>query len=101
MAQALQNDLEELPEEDEEDNDFTLDGLDELLGPMESDAEDIPSAPEPPRPAAQGKAAAKRARRYTSNQDQQRLATFRPPLACEPTSSWQCHCPDYTSVTFS
>ena len=63
-AQALE--LEDLPEDDEEDIDFTLD---DLLGPIESDAEDI--APEPEVPMSHGKSAVK-SRRRTGRQDQTR-----------------------------
>ncbi len=71
VLQALQNDLEELPEDDEDDIDFTLDGL---LAPMESDAEDHAPPPEPVRSHAQAKSIAKRARRCAGSQDQQRWA---------------------------
>ena len=50
--------LEDLPEDDEEDLDFTLDGL---LGPLESDAEDC--APEAEIQAAEVGTAGKRPRR--------------------------------------
>ena len=61
LLQALQNDLEDLPEDDEEDLDFTLD---ELLGPMESDIDDAEPTPAPHRQHG-GKSAAKRASRQS------------------------------------
>ena len=61
LLQALQNDLEDLPEDDEEDLDFTLD---ELLGPVESDIDDAEPTPAPQKHYG-GKSAAKRVSRQS------------------------------------
>lgn len=76
-SQALNNDLEEeLPEDDDEDIDFTLDELDGLLAPMDSEAEEDPPVPEPEldNPEAQSQAAAKHVRRRLGGHDQPRWA---------------------------
>ena len=66
-VQALE--LEDLPEDDEEDIDFTLEGL---LGPLESDADDHAPEFEPEEVTPQRKAAANKARRHTGGQDHSR-----------------------------
>lgn len=71
-TQALE--LEDLPEDDDEDIDFTLEGL---LGPLESDLEDdVTEVTEAmaEAPATQGKAAAERPRRHAGSQDPSRCA---------------------------
>ena len=76
-SQALNNDLEEeLPEDDEEDNDFTLDELDGLLASMDSDAEEDLPVPEPElnNTEPQSQAAAKHGRRRLGGHDQPRWA---------------------------
>ncbi len=75
-SQALNTGLEELPEDDEEDVDFTLDELDGLLGPIDSDAEDNLTHPEaePRQAPAQSQTTEKRLRRNAASQEQQRWA---------------------------
>ncbi|KAL0054710.1 hypothetical protein WJX82_001301 [Trebouxia sp. C0006] len=74
FLQALNTGLEELPEDDEEDVDFTLDELDGLLGPIDSDAEDnlAHAEAEPRQASAQSQPAEKRLRRNAASQEQQR-----------------------------
>lgn len=72
-AQALE--LEDLPEDDEEDIDFTLEGL---LGPLESDLEDDVAemaAAVTEAPCTRGKAAAKRPMRHAGSQDLSRCVS--------------------------
>jgi len=80
-SQALNTGLEELPEDDEEDVDFTLDELDGLLGPIDSDAEDNLTHPEaePRQAPSQSQATEKRLRRTAANQEQQRWAAQQAP----------------------
>lgn len=79
-AQALE--LEDLPEDDDEDIDFTLEGL---LGPLESDLEDDVAemaAAVAEAPHTRGKAAAKRPMRHAGSQD---------PSRCVPCCAWSLH----------
>lgn len=60
-SQALE--LEDLPEDDEEDIDFTLEGL---LGPLESDAEDNAAGAELYEQLPHSQAAAQGSKRHTA-----------------------------------
>ena len=65
--QALE--LEDLPEDDDEDIDFTLEGL---LGPLESDLDEDMAEAVVEAPRNHGKAAVKRSRRHAATQDPSR-----------------------------
>ena len=67
--QALE--LEDLPEDDDEDIDFTLEGL---LGPLESDVDDEVEEGVAEAHPSHGKAAAKRPQRNAGTQDTSRYA---------------------------
>lgn len=66
-AQALE--LEDLPEDDDEDIDFTLEGL---LGPLESDLDEDMAEVVVEAPRTHGKVAVKRPRRHAGTQDPSR-----------------------------
>lgn len=77
-VQALE--LEDLPEDDEEDIDFTLEGL---LGPLESDLEDdVAEMAAAVAEAPCTRAAAKRPTRYAGSQD---------PSRCVLVLAWSLH----------
>ena len=87
-VQALE--LEDLPEDDEEDIDFTLEGL---LGPLESDADDHVPEAEPEEAMPQGKAAASKSRRHTGGQDHSRCAQqYMLPTSSQVLVTTCCYC---------